>query len=93
MKKINTYLGALVFCLALANIIVSARVSNTGDTLRNLENQAREMKHENQLLEQQVVSTRSLTTLSAKAADLGFTAKPGILTLPTDEAVAEAIIP
>lgn len=88
MKKINLILTIFVTALALSNIVASAVLSSSGESLRELESQSYELKHQNQLLEQQLVTSRSLTKLSQDSQKLGFTDRPEIVTLSPEEAVA-----
>ena len=90
-KRIITSLIAIVVCLSIANIIVSATVSSKGEKLRLLEEQARNLRHENQILEQQIVSTRSLTKLQYQAKEMGFVERPKMIMIADDATVARVI--
>lgn len=90
-KKLPTLLASLVVFLSIANIIASASFSSWGEKLRELESRSRDLKHENQLLEQTLVTSRSLTKLSENSEKLGFVERPQIVTLTQDEAVARGL--
>lgn len=90
-KRIVYSLILVIICLSIANIVVSATVSSTGGDLRELEEQARNLRHENQLMEQKIVSTRSLTKLQYQAKELGFIEKPKMIMLSEDAKVAHVI--
>lgn len=89
IKRLQIVMGAIAGILAIANIVVSASLSSTGEKLRGLEESTRELKQQNQLLEQKVVTARSLTKISGKAESLGFTTTPQIVTISIDEAIAQ----
>jgi len=90
-KRIVYFLIMVIICLSITNITVSASVSSTGGKLRELEEQARNLRHENQLMEQEIVSTRSLTKLQYQAKELGFIEKPKMIMLSEDATVAHVI--
>ncbi len=90
-KRIVYSLVLVIICLSIANIVASATVSSTGGELRELEEQARSLRHENQLMEQKIVSTRSLTKLQYQAKELGFNQKPKMIMLSEDAKVAHVI--
>jgi cell division protein FtsL len=90
-KRIIYSLVLVVICLSIANIVVSASVSSTGGKLRELEEQARNLRHQNQLMEQEIVSIRSLTKLQYQAKELGFIEKPKMIMLSQDAKVAHVI--
>ena len=90
-KRIIYSLIMVIICLSIANIVVSASVSSTGGELSELEEQARNLRHENQLMEQKIVSIRSLTKLQYRAKELGFIEKPKMIMLSEDATVAHVI--
>ncbi|MFC1654056.1 hypothetical protein ACFL1M_04380 [Patescibacteria group bacterium] len=87
-RKILLSMFLVVVGLSIINIISSATLSSKGEKLRELELQARELRHENQLLEQKIVGQRSLTKLEAKAKNYGFVEKPKMIMLSEDASVA-----
>ena len=96
--KVKTYKRKTIYLLVLlsiflsiANIVAAASVSSTGEKLRELEETARELRHENQMIEQKIVSTRSLTQLQHKAKDYGFTKRPKMIMLSEDASVAHVV--
>ena len=66
-------------------------IERMAQDLRELEEQARNLRHENQLMEQKIVSTRSLTKLQYQAKELGFIEKPKMIMLSEDATVAHVI--
>lgn len=90
-KNINTILATIVGILSVINIIASATLSSSGEKLRELESRSLSLKHENQLLEQKIVTSRSLTKLATYSENLGFIERPQIVTLSQDEAVAQVL--
>lgn len=90
-RKINTILATVVGILSVINIIASATLSSSGEKLRELESKSLSLKHENQLLEQKIVTSRSLTKLATFSENLGFIERPQIVTLSEDEAVAQVL--
>lgn len=78
----------VVGALAIANIVLSAKIATTGEELKALEEQASIIRKENQLLEQQVLEEHSLTSLAATAESLGFVEKPETIALTPDAPVA-----
>lgn len=90
-RKINTILATIVGILSVVNIIASSILSSSGEKLRELESKSLSLKHENQLLEQKIVTSRSLTKLATFSEKLGFVERPQIVTLTEDEAVAQVL--
>lgn len=73
---------------AAANLVVTSKLSRSGEQLKDLETRAEQLRLDNQLLEQQVLSQQSLTTIQAQAENLGFQSRPTQLILTPDLPVA-----
>jgi hypothetical protein len=81
----------LLLGLVVGNIYLSARLSSDGEALRSLEQKATALRHENQMLEQRLVTQQSLTKLEPEAKQLGFVSRPTSLIISPDEPVAQLI--
>lgn len=75
MKKPMFVLGglfAVVVALSLVRIYLVSTISTTGMTLVELQNQAKDIEKQNELLREQYLQAASLTTINAKAKEMGF---------------------
>ncbi len=65
-------LGFIVVVLSIVRIYLVNNISTTGVALVDLQNQAEEVKKENELLKEQYLQAASFTTINAKAKSMGF---------------------
>lgn len=75
MKKPAFFITCLVFvilALSIIQVIVSNRLSTTGITLSNLEEETMYYDRQNSLLREKLLTVSSLTHIASTAGQLGF---------------------
>lgn len=66
------FILTIIIGLSLAQIGVANKVATTGSQLAILQNKVADLKRENSILQEQILSIASLTNISEKAHTLGF---------------------
>jgi cell division protein FtsL len=75
MKRTRLLIGSifgLVIFLSVVQVTASNRISTTGIELAKLQNELRDVKRQNTLLREKILSQSSLTEIASKAGELGF---------------------
>ncbi|MDP3888760.1 MAG: hypothetical protein Q8Q24_01815 [bacterium] len=86
----NTYLiiFILVFTLALAKVLLTAKLATSGTDLAKIEVQTQQITGENRQLKEEIVSLSSLNRIASEAAKLGFNKTGKVVTLGPDVPIA-----
>lgn len=79
----------LVLILSVLQIIISNRLASYGKKISKLSDQTKEMNLANERIKKKIASSSALTTLTAKAKDLGFTQKANVIYLDELYSVAQ----
>jgi hypothetical protein len=75
MKRTKLLLGILVgiiLSLVVTQVVASNRISTAGIELSLLQTDLKEIKRENSLLKEKILTLSSLTLLASRAGELGF---------------------
>ncbi|MBI2613626.1 MAG: hypothetical protein HYW62_02545 [Candidatus Levybacteria bacterium] len=92
MKKpalIITFLIGVIVVLSIVRVVVYNRLSTSGVLVGELEEQISLYKTQNAILAEEVLSSSSLTSIVARAQDLGFTNKDkSLLVIKTSRPLA-----
>lgn len=68
------FLSCIIGLLTVVQVIVSNRLATSGVTLAKAQEELRDYKKENALLQQTYLEQAALTTVASQAAELGFKA-------------------
>ena len=74
-----------------SDLLVTCKLSHSGEELKSLEYRSQELQLDNQLLQQKLLSQQSLTNIESQAVELGFSTKPEQVILSPDVPVALSI--
>jgi cell division protein FtsL len=91
MKKIIVTLSTITVFLFIAQIIYSCMLVGDGKEIRRIDQEITAMKGEASLLSEQVASASSILAIGEKALSLGFTQKPQVMTIHTEQFVASLV--
>lgn len=80
----------LVAILAVAQIIISNRLSSYGKEINTLSKQTNELMLTNERIKKKIASSSALTNLDQKAKELGFTQKARVYYLDELYSVAQS---
>lgn len=83
------FLGLTILALSLLQVVVSNRLSTTGVTLGNLQDEIASYKTENTILSQKLLETTSLHSIASQAAQLGFSETKAHLVLSSPLPIAK----
>ncbi len=75
MKRTKLLLGSLlciVLSLVLTQVIASNRISTAGIELQKMQTELKNVKRENSLIREKIVTLSSLTQVASRAGELGF---------------------
>ncbi len=86
--KLLIIVASLVLILALAQLVVSYYLATLGEKLRQLEAKAAQLQQENRVLAEEISNNGSLSKISLKAQELGFTRTTAVLHLTPQIPVA-----
>lgn len=87
--KIPLFMLPILVIFGLATIFLTIEAATSGAKLANLEQKANLLARDNENLEQQLVTSSSLTDLGKKADELGFAKPQSVLYISNQEAVAK----
>jgi len=86
--KLLIIVTSLVLILALTQLVVSYYLATLGEKLRQLEAKAAKLQQENRALAEEISGNGSLSKISLKAQELGFTRTTAVLHLTPQIPVA-----
>lgn len=86
--KLKTLIIITVLVLAAVELLVSHRLATAGQVVRQLELQAESLKKENQVMREKVALGGSLSSLAAKATELGLAKSQKIVSFSPEIPVA-----
>lgn len=87
--KFIGWLIIVVVLLSFMRVVVSNRISTSGVVLGKLNDQVQNLKIENDLLEEKLLTMSSLTNIASEAAKLGFSEKTDSLVLSNNLPIAQ----
>lgn len=87
-KHILLTIGMICIVLAVANVIASSAVANTGGELQKIYERETALNAQLSELERSVSSKKAFNYLSAKAVELGLVSPASTITLSTPAPVA-----
>lgn len=82
-KFIITFAIFIIISLSVAQVVVSNRLSTAGMVFGKIEDEIRFYKAKNSLLSEELFLASSLSSISSKAAELGFVEDKSQLVLKT----------
>jgi cell division protein FtsL len=82
------FILTIIIGLSIAQIGIANQVSTAGSELASLQNNVSDLKRENAVLQEQILTTASLTNISEKAARMGFVLKKAEVYLNTSTSLA-----
>lgn len=66
------FLAGMVMVMECVNVFIQVQLSTTGIELYTLQEQVKEIKRQNALIQEQILQKRALTTIAQEAKKQGF---------------------